>query len=68
MAIDPICGMNVKEEKAAGVSEYKEKNITSVPPGVKKSLKRIRNYTSSLMMEKNLKTMMLKSRKILTSK
>ncbi len=25
MAIDPICGMNVKEEKAAGISEYKEK-------------------------------------------
>ena len=25
MAIDPVCGMNVNEEKAAGVSEYKRK-------------------------------------------
>jgi len=36
MAIDPICGMNVKEEKAAGVSEYKEKKYYFCSTGCKK--------------------------------
>ncbi|MBW2334745.1 MAG: HAD-IC family P-type ATPase, partial [Deltaproteobacteria bacterium] len=36
MAIDPICGMNVKEEKAAGVSEYKEKKYHFCSTGCQK--------------------------------
>lgn len=36
MAIDPICGMEVKEEKAAGFSEYKGKKYYFCSSGCKK--------------------------------
>jgi Cu+-exporting ATPase len=36
MAIDPICGMNVNEEEAAGVSEYKGKKYYFCSTGCKK--------------------------------
>ncbi|MCJ7582888.1 MAG: copper ion binding protein, partial [Candidatus Aminicenantes bacterium] len=40
MAIDPICGMNVNEEEAAGVSEYKGKKYYFCSTGCKKKFEK----------------------------